>query len=719
MSASTGEWICSWAPPPICTDPPEGGRHFECYSEDPFLSARLAVAYVRGVQSQGVGACIKHFVANDQEDERFTIDVQVDEQTLREVYLLPFEAAVKEAGVRAVMAAYNYVNGDHACAHRNLLVEVLKEEWGFDGIVVSDWWAVKDLEGPAINGLDIEMPGPGRHWGSGQLLAAVERGDVSEQAIDDKARRVLGFLEWRGRLSAMTDHEEQSLERPEHRALARRAAAESMVPLRNEESLLPLKSYETVALIGPAFSDLAIQGGGSASLQAHRTPRLLSRLSSRLGSRLVGHVRGPDRARLPARVPREWLVGDKPVLIELFGEVGFSGSCVDRIETRNPFKLWSDASALSDYPAISIRATLSIEPPAPGRYAICGLGAGQVKVYVDGELVADSDPMGFDVGVVIEAATAEIDLLEKRPYEVRVEAVSSEPLLYCGIDFRMAPVSAAFEQECQAAEMAARLADIAVVAVGSTAEWESESRDRDSLDLPARQTELVERVLAANPNTVVVLNCGAPTEIPWLERAKGVLLVWYPGQEGDDAIADVLMGDAEPGGRMPTTWARRESDTPSSGNYPGANGVVRYEEGLFVGYRHYDRAGIEPAIAFGHGLSYTTFEWGTPAIAGSGADWQVGVPVQNTGRRPGSVVVQIYAGPADRRPDRPDKQLAGFAKLHLDPGESGIAEIQVAERAFACWDVGSQEWATIPGRYNLFISAASTDTKSAHAIEVA
>ena len=697
---------------------PRGGRHFECFSEDPLLSTRLAVAYVRGVQAQGVGACIKHFILNDQETDRFTIDVQVDERTLREVYLPPFEAAVKEAGVRAVMASYNYVNGDHACAHRGLLVDLLKNEWSFDGLVVSDWFALKDLQGPANNGLDLEMPGPGDHWGSEQLLAAAQRGDVAESAIDDKVRRILGFMQWRGRLQGESDHEEESVERPEHRALARRAAAEGMVLVRNDGGLLPLGDHDSVALIGPAFCDLTIQGGGSAQLSAHRAPSLLATLASRLGSRLAGHVRGPDLARLPTPVRDEWLAGDAPVVIEAFDSVGFDGPLVDTIRTRHPAKIWLRDPVVEGRTAFSVRETVRFVPPAPGRYAILGLGVGQVAVYLDGDLVADSFDGGLTVSFAFSVASTVVELPEERLYEIRVEAVSNKPPRFAGIDVRIAAALDDFEAACQAAEALARIADTAVVAVGSTAEWETESQDRDTLELPARQSELVERVIVANPDTVVVLNCGAPIDMPWFDDAKCILQAWYPGQEGADAIADVLLGDAEPAGRMPTTWARRESDTPSFDHYPGSNGVVRYEEGLFVGYRHYDRAGIEPAIAFGHGLSFSTFDWGTPTVRGSGTDWTVEVPVANTGTRPGAAVVQAYVGPAAAEADRPTKQLAGFAKLTLEPGSAGVAEIHIDERAFSMWDVDSHGWQTRPGSYTLSVAASATDIRSLHTIEV-
>ena len=694
---------------------PRGGRHFECFSEDPLLSARMAVAYINGVQNQGVGACVKHFILNDQETDRTTIDATADQRTLREVHLAPFEAAVTEAGVRAVMGSYNYVNGDHACAHRRLLVDILKTEWGFDGLVVSDWSATKDTIGPACGGLDLEMPGPGEHWGADQLLAAVHNGDVPEADIDDKVRRILGFLDWRGRLPGESDHEEQTIERPEHRSLARRAATEAMVLVRNEGALLPLGAQGSVALIGPALAELSIQGGGSARLEPHRSPSLLGALASRLGHRLAGHMRGPSLSRLPARIRDEWLAGESPVVIEAYDSAGFDGPCVETIRTRMARKFWIGDTVLEDVAAFSVRETITIEPPASGPYAITGLGMGDVTLLVDGERVARSGTDGHgDPG----HAAATVELSAGRTHEIILESVFAHKPRYAGVDVRIEAVVDDFEATCAAAEAMARSAETAVMAVGTTHEWESEGSDRGSLDLPARQSELVARVLAANPNTVVVLNCGAPVETDWFSDAPCVLLAWFPGQEGADAIADVLLGDAEPGGRMPTTWARRESDTPSFGHYPGRDGEVHYTEGLFVGHRHYDRAGTEPLIPFGHGMSYTRFDWEAAAVRGSGVDWSVDVPVTNTGTRSGSAVVQVYVGPDPADPHRPPRQLAGFAKLALDPSERAVAQIAVAPRAFASWDVATGRWITRPGRYTLSVAASAADIRSARTIDV-
>ena len=697
---------------------PRGGRHFESYSEDPELSSRIAVAYVNGVQSQGVGACAKHFVANDQEFERHTINVDVDERSLREIYFPPFEAAVKEAGVRSVMGAYNFVDGHHACAQPDLLLGVLKREWGFDGLVVSDWGAIKETVAPALHGLDLEMPGPGRWWGKGRLQEAVESGLVDESLIDDKVGRIVGFLDWAGRLDTPTDHDEASIERPEHRALARRAAASAMVLVRNREDLLPLSADQTVALIGPGVAETALLGGGSASLVPHRTTTVVEAMQRRLGERLIGHAPGIDMRRKADAVPESWIADG--VRFELYDGFGFDGEPFRTLTQPLPFNVWYGELWPQGLDAMSVRLEFTMTPERSGRHRFCALGFAHARLFVDGELVADNHVEGFSAGLGLHGGHGYLDLEAGKDYRIRLDHVPREGGQWvCIVDVGVELADLDRDRGLKEAAALAAQADIAVVVVGSNAEWESEGGDRDSIELPNQQDELVERVLDANPNTVVVLNCGAPMTLPWLDRAKALLLAWYPGQEGGEAIADVLLGDADPGGRMPTSWACREQDTPAYLNYPGEAGVVRYGEGIFVGYRWYDARGIEPMIPFGHGGSYTSFEWGPPEVTGQGTDVIVTVPVTSAGHRRGSEVVQIYiAPPSESGTPRPPKELAGFAKLTLDPGETGTAVIELKERSFARWDPATHCWTVDPGQYQLLVAASATDIRSAIAIEV-
>ncbi len=706
---------------------PRGGRHFESYSEDPELSSRTAVGYIVGIQSTGVGACVKHFVANDQEHERFTIDVDVDERTLREIYLPPFEAAVAEGEVRSVMGAYNFINGHHGCAHPHMLTEILKGEWGFEGFVVSDWGAIKETVAPAVHGLDIEMPGPGKFWGKGRLEAAVAAGDVDEAHIDDKVGRILSFLEWRGRLDGTTDHTETSIDRPEHRELAASAIAESSVLVKNEavpiidaadEPLLPLASGKTIALIGPGAAKTAMLGGGSASLTPHRSTNVLDSLRSRLGAEAVTHAAGVDLGRRAAALPPAWIDGD--VTIELFDSMNCEGTPRATEQRSRVVNVWFGESFPDDYENMAVRMSVAVTPTETGRFRANALGFSSARLWIDGELIADNTTGdSFSAGVGFHGGDGFIDLVAGQTYSFVLEHTQrAESMRIVVIDIGLESAEDNAEQLLTEAESVAAQADVAVIVAGSTSEWESEGDDRTSINLPKGQDELITRVLAANPNTVVVLNCGAPMNLPWLDAVPATMLVWYPGQEAGEAIADLLTGAVEPSGRMPTTWAVDERDTPSFLNYPGENGVVRYGEGIFVGYRSYDARGVAPRIAFGHGGGYTTWSWGEPTVAGSGTELTVTVPVTNSGDRPGADVVQVYVAPHSPPVPRPPKELAGFAKLSAAPGETTMATITLRDRSFARYDTAVPGWIVDPGSYDLVIAASATDEHPRLTIEL-
>jgi beta-glucosidase len=638
------------------------------------------------------------------------VEALVDERTLREVYLRPFEAAVTETNGRAVMAAYNFVNGEHACSSVELLHDVLKREWGFDGIVVSDWGAMKETVAPARAGLDVEMPGPAQWWGDGELEAAVRTGIVDEAMVDDKVRRILSFLAWRGRLpGATTTDDERSVDREEHRALVRRAAAEGMVLLRND-GLLPLDPAQSVALIGAGAAETALQGGGSAGLLPHASTTLAEALAERWDAPVTVAPGVRLRRSVPS-VPESW-IGTDGVTVELYEGIGFAGEPVRVEHHATTNQVWYGDLCPPGIRTLSVRMHFSLTPVCNGVHRIMGVALHRARLFVDGELVVTNDD-GFRAGLGRTCGSTELMLVGGRPYDVVLESTppAADGMTVAVVDVGIEEVGGSREEMLVEAERAAAAAEVAVVVVGSTHEWESEGQDRADLALPAGQDELVRRVVAANPRTVAVLNCGAPTLLPWLDEVPAALLVWYPGQEGGEAIVDVLLGDAEPCGRMPTTWPRAERDTPSFLHYPGEAGVVRYGEELHVGYRWYDARGIEPRVAFGHGGSYTNFEWGDPSVDARGADVVVEVPVQNVGSRRGSDVVQVYV--AQRAPValRPPKQLAGLAKVHLDPGQMAVARVVVLERAFSRWDVTAHGWVVDPGTYELVLAASAADER--------
>jgi beta-glucosidase len=706
---------------------PTAGRNFECFSEDPQLSARMAVAYVRGVQSRDVLACAKHFVCNDSEFERHTISSEVDERTLREIYLPPFEAAVREARVGVVMGAYNRLDGVHACEHPRLLREILREEWGFDGFVVSDWFATRSTTASAEAGLDLEMPGPSRRFGA-HLEEALDSGELATEVLDAMVRRLL-VARARTHAAEREGETPSGIDRPEHRAVAREAAAEAIVLLRNEGDLLPLGpgNLKSLAVIGPNAASPVIQGGGSAQVSPHPVVSALDGIRERCGSDVqVRFERGCTRHRSTPVLGAELLAPlseedpDFRVRVELFADGGFDGVPVHRSEARRAELTWFGAPA-EGVPAERYAARLSATLLAPesGRFVLSLSGVGRSRLFVDDQLVVDDwepEPGGeFFFGAGSHERCGEIDLRAGQPYALRVELAKVDPRSPLG----GVRVGCKLPDPADLLERAAACAaecDAAIVVVGLDAEWETEGRDRESLALPGRQAELVEAVARANPRCAVVLNAGSPLEMPWLERVAAVVQLWYPGQELGNALADVLFGDVDASGRLPLTFPARMEDTPSFPYYPGAEGRVDYGEGIFVGYRHYDAKGVEPLFPFGHGLSYTRFEYGEPRLGATrlprGEALEVEVDVTNAGNRPGREVVQLYLRDLAASLPRPEKELAAFEKLTLEPGETRTARFRLEPRAFAYYDPERGDWFAEAGDFEIWIGRSSRDIRA-------
>jgi beta-glucosidase len=698
---------------------PLGGRHFECYSEDPYLTARTAVAYIEGVQATGVGACAKHFVANDQEYERHRVDIEVSERALREIYLAPFEAAVREAGVRAVMGAYNSVNGGPACAHPQLLVELLKGEWEFDGFVVTDWGALRETVAPARHGCDLEMPGPGRFWGGGRLEAAVEGGLVDEALVDDKVRRLLGFLDWTGALEHPPGHDEAVVDSDGQRALARRAAVAGTVLLQNGSGLLPLRADElrSVAVIGPNAHPTAAKGGGSATVNAYREVSVLDGLRDRLPDDVhLHHAPGCSITRTVTPLDRADLEG-AGVSVELYATDDLTGEPLLTADDHRGVTILMEELP-EDARGPSARAVARYRARRSGVHRFSGGGLHHVRLLLDGRVVAtNADPGAVSAGLGNRAVMVDRRLVEGEVVEVGLEYVADQgmPIVYFTLGADVLgddPQAAALAMLDEAVGVAAS-ADAVVLVVGSNDQWETEGADRDDLALPGDQDELVRRVAATHDRVVVVHNSGAPMTMPWAPDVAAILQAWYPGQEAGHAIADVLLGDADPGGRLPTTWPRRLEDTPAFGSYPGDGATMRYEEGVFVGYRWYDARGIEPLWPFGHGLSYASFDWSDARLAG-GVDGGVTVEltVTNISDRVGTEVVQAYVEPPPAPVERPHRELAGFATLTLEPGRSRTVAVDLHPRAFARWDEAAAGWVVDGGDHVVRLGASSRDLRS-------
>ena len=734
---------------------PVGGRHFECLAEDPLLTARLAVAFVGAIQEQGVAACVKHFVGNETETDRTEYLSRIDERTLREVYLAPFEAVV-DAGVWTIMAAYNGLARDGvdatATAHGPLLNGILKGEWGFDGIVVSDWLATKTAVEPALGGLDLVMPGPGGPWAEG-LLDAVRDGRVPESAIDDKVARILRLAERVGALSGLAGEvlpydASGATEDPasdEVTALLTEAAARSTVVLRNDGGLLPVATGadgpRRIALIGHNAVEPFTQGGGSAFVTPPHVSTPIDALRDAFpDAEVVLHRGGAATIGAPLAPGRLLTTpdGEPGIRIDLLDA---DGDVRESLQVPDAASLWFP---VHDDAVATARLTTDVELRAAGRHVIELAPVGAHRVTVDGELRGRADePVGVEV--VLNSsyanppsveAVVDVDAPRLARVEVDAQVIDGESYgRFVRVHFRYRAPGPTIDEELDAAVAAAAASDLAVVVVGTNPETESEGWDRPDLALPARQNELVRRVAAANPRTVVVVNAGAPVILPWLDEVPAVLWWWLPGQEAGTSLAAVLTGAIEPSGRLPWTLPAREEDVPVPHGIP-VDGVIEYTERLDVGHRGWDRLGRTPAREFGFGLGYAEWEYRSvelvdaASVAAGDADARVNaagagaaarpaavvrVTIANTGARDGREVVQLYlaADPADAAsdPDRPLRWLAGFTVVDVTAGGTATVDLPIDRRAFETWSTDAANFTLRPGAYRAHVGRSSRDLR--------
>jgi beta-glucosidase len=690
---------------------PMNGRNFEYFGEDPFLASQTAVAYIEGLQSQGVCATIKHFVANNSEYDRHNVDEIIDERTLREIYLPTFEAAVKQAHVCAIMDSYNLTNGEHMTQNGYLNNEVVKKEWGFDGIIMSDWDATYDGVAAVNGGLDLEMPS-GKFMNRATLLPAVQSGKVKEATIDDHVRRILRTAVQYGWL----DRDQTKLSIPlynlEGSRVALQAARESMVLLKNENNLLPLNKakIKTLAIIGPDAYPANVVGGGSAGVRPFSAVDFMEGLANYLH----GSVKVTYKAGLPSleEMARETTFaadasGDKPGLqFEYFASTDLSGS---PIQTETSLHV-NFGTAFSERPLppdfYSGRWTGYYIAKQAGKYHVILQGAlsrGGSRLYVDDKLVVDD--WLLHKAIVNDAV---LDLTAG-PHQIRLEAYRTRNHRS---RLRLAITSANTMVDPEASAIAAK-ADAVVVAVGFDSTTESEGADRTFRLLPG-QDELIQAMLAANKNVIVVVTSGGGVDMTaWADRAPAILESWYSGQEGGTALAELLFGDYSPSGKLPVTFDRRFEDSAVYHSYypNGSDNQVKYTEGVFLGYRHYDKAGIKPLFPFGYGLSYTTFKYGnlsiSPATVSGDEPITVSFDLTNTGRREGAEVAELYVSDTHASVPRPAKELKGFSRVELKPGETKKVSIQLNRRALSYYDVKEKRWNAEPGDFGILVGGSS------------
>jgi beta-glucosidase len=696
---------------------PVGGRNFECMSEDPYLTAITAREYVLGVQSQGVASCIKHFVGNDTEFERMTIDSQIDERTLREMYLLPFEHAVRDAQVMSIMTSYNRINGPYAADSTWLLRDVLRGEWNFDGMVVSDWFGLHSTVEGIVAGLDLEMPGPTLHRGDA-LVAAVERGEVSADLVRDCARNILNLMERTGGTDVPPGPEISRTD-ADDMATLRRASSSAMVLLRNESiadaPVLPLdvRGVTSIAVLGPNASRGMVQGGGSAHVTPTRASHPLDAITERLGSSVrIEHSAGCNINKKLPEIDARLL---QNVSLDYYrdpAELDDAKSVPAESGTTGVFRLiWAGDPLNRREPnfAFGARLAAQLTPDQTGEWVFSIESVAPVRVIIDGVIVLDNADVpagGSFFGMGKPETLVTINLEAGRTYSFVIE-LRHTPTGAGLSGLTIGAMGPQLENMMEEAISIAATCDVSIVVVGTNDDWESEGWDRDTIALPGEQDALVAEIAKVSKRTIVVVNAGSPVSMPWLDDVEAVIYVWFPGQEFGDALVDLLVGDVEPSGRLPVTLPRRLEDTPAFEHHPGRNGVAKYLEGRLIGYRWYDTVGREPMFPFGFGLGYADVKIIDASKSGTHG---VDVAIRNESTRAGVQVVQVYAHRKDRDglpSDEPDQKLVGYARVKVAAKGTTMLHIDIDPDAYRMWDPEISAWAQWAGNVELRVGTSS------------
>jgi beta-glucosidase len=707
---------------------PRNGRNFEYFGEDPFLSAAMAVGYIEGMQKQDVSATVKHFMGNNSEYLRHGSNSIIDERTMREIYLPGFEAAVKKAHVGAIMDSYNLTNGEHMTQNGKLNTDLVRKEWGFDGIVMSDWVATYDGVAAANGGLDLEMP-TGAFMNRKNLLPAIQSGKVTQATIDEKIEHIVNTANRFGWLAPGHDQTDASLSLyslPDQ-AVALDEAREGIVLLKNEGKLLPLdkSKLKTILVIGPDAYPGAPVGGGSAGVAPFHNLSALEGIGAAVApGTTVLYDRGlPTLASLAGMTSFVTAAQDgKPGLtVEYFNNTDLSGAPARTATVHNindPGKTWQSMmadlaellnmmSGASKPQGSSRRWTGYYVAAASGPYVIALQNPGESngdRLYVDGKIAIDNWKLSraYQPHVTLQ--------LSAGPHKIVAEDWQESPI---GGELRVAIVDPKTLVSAKAKEMAGK-ADAVVIAAGFDAESEGEGADR-TFDLPFGQDQLIQEISAENKNTVVAITSGGNVDSEsWVGGVPAYLELWYPGEAGGTALAEILFGDVNPSGHLPATFEKKAEDNPTYNNYyPAANSIdVTYKEGIFVGYRGYERNHVAPRFPFGYGLSYTTFSFANLTTApdgGSAGMFNVAFDVTNTGDRAGATVAQVYVADPEGKVPEPPKQLKGFARVTLKPGETQHVTVALDPRAFAYYDVAAGKWAVAPGEYGVLVGGSSAE----------
>lgn len=693
---------------------PMGGRNFESFGEDPFLTSRIAVDYIKGVQKENVVATVKHFAANNQEHQRDFVNTIVDERALNEIYFPAFKAAVEEANVLAIMSAYNKLNG-HFCSENDyLLIDKLKTEWKFKGLVMSDWGAVHSSIPTFNSGLDLEMP-TGQYLNKETLLEKIKSGELSESKLDDKVKRILRVMFTIG-LFDDYKYDATKLNNAEHKQIALDVAKEGIVLLKNENSILPLdfSKIKSIAVIGPNSNVARTGGGGSSMVSPFYSVSPLEALQKKIGNKVkINFAQGSVLDGDSKPIESKYLFTEKDgkqngLNAEYFDNKNLSGKPVKEVLDSKVYFTWDDGSPFQDFPVdnFSVRWTGYLKVEQAGRYSIDVSSDDGIRLYFDDELVIND---WNDHALMTNSYTTSLEA--NKYYKIKLEYYENGGGAIVKLGWRLPN-----EDLISEAVSTAKISDVAIIFAGTNANYESEGFDRKDLVLPNNQDELIKQVAAANKNTIVVLATGSPVLMnEWVDNVSGLIEAWFAGEQAGNAIAEVLIGETNPSGKLPMTFPKRWDDCSAFNTYKKEDGTTRYEDGIYVGYRHFEKNKIEPLFPFGYGLSYTTFNYSDLNLSSKEISQDekliVRTKIKNTGKVGGSEIVQLYIKDIQSSLDCPEKELKGFKKVYLKAGEEKTIEFALDKSALSFFDPKIKNWVAEAGEFEVLIGSSSKEIK--------
>ena len=707
---------------------PLNGRTFETFSEDPYFNGEMASAYINGLQSEHVGSSVKHYIANNQEIRRMDVSANISERALREIYLPAYEKVISKSQPYTFMAAYNKINGVHATEQKYIMNDILRKEFGFEGGLLSDWGGVKSSVPSLKASLDLEMPGPGKYYEK-PLRKALKKGLVKEIEIDNAAIRMIKLI----LKTSMGKSYNKSDVMVENKRIAKKVAEESIVLLKNENSILPLNSnsIQTLAVIGPNANRSVIQGGGSARvtpaysitpLQGIIENAAMNNIEVQYEKGVENHPSVPLMEKISLRTTKD--SKEKGLKAEYYRSYNFSDTPY-KTETDEELRIFG---ILDQDIFGSVLWTGEFIAEKDGQYRFSSNpGLGKARIYIDGKKISLNEKGPPVFGGVLPSAKIGSIFLKAGSYPIRIEYSAKPNFLLSFIlkivmpamsdmlnKFRFLEIGCRLpEPDISSAVTLARNTDAVIIVVGSADNYETEGEDRPSMKLTGKQDKLIESILNVNDNTVVVMNTGSPIEMPWVSSCPAILQVWLPGQEGGNAISNILFGNVNPSGKLPVTFPIALEDNPSYKYYPG-NDEVEYSEDIYVGYRYYDTKNVAPLFPFGHGLSYTKFEYSNfncPIEVSSLKNVELKFIIKNVGKTQGQEVVQCYVRDVESRLERPIKELKAFYKLNLLPGESKTVNLSLDKTSFSFFDDQINKWIVEPGKFEIMIGSSSKDIR--------